>query len=1139
MPKYSEKVVCPDCGVEYSYSNVSAHRKTKRHLSGRPVQVVSVGEQKEIRPEIIDAKVSEGREIKIPLAPPFTLPTPENKNEFKLNIRLFPVSGQNKEIYQYRRDNEKLFRQEKKLKPSNAILRSDSVAIINQKLENLTKSKQHVPASSIYAIEEGALARHKQLLLKFSIKDPETDLSQRNPVKYVNADFVKILPLRNDEMWKYILANELPEFVHDEIKKRVRNILNANPLFGRSDNKYVSEDWRSQVINQIFDYEIIFSEDSINVNANFGYFEYFNLTDIDLSKYQVYKKTDSAPYEQCLIHTLKMCEISDEDIKKCLIYVSKVEKSETGVVFKPVQYIQTTKLKEIANIIKKTINVEYFKECRENRIEKKTYGDFKESIDVGIFGNHLFINDELPYTKYSISNYIDVKDKPNFHRIYNSSRHYKDVKISVCSILSLMFKSKLLEKIENVIPENLQSVHHFTNENLLDNLENEQRLFNYNEKTDIKMDIFYGDFENINSNVKNIPFLGGVIHENKKEPTLFVGLDCVTKFLDYVINVTDKRKQTVIYFHNLKYDFALMKSFVNIFDICEKDGMIYSVNIFHKGRKILLKDSYKLFSKSLFNFGKAFKLDVSKEEGIAYDYYTLENYMEEKTLIKNYMEKVKPNEQKQFLKNIEGKFQNDGLYFDSLAYYLHYLNLDIVVLQQAMKKFDELMIKTFDRSIHKHLTISSYADNYFIRNGCYDGIYEVKGNLRHYLSNSIYGGRVNVLERVKKTCVEDKINDFDAVSLYPSAISRLCRESGFPIGDCKRWNSLIDLKNVSTYVVTVCITKINKKQNNPFIAYRHDSKIDYINELTNGPLVVVIDKITLEDYIEYHQIEYSILDGVYWNKGFNNTFGEKIEFIFNERLKQKSLKTDQGDILQEIYKLMMNSAYGKTILSSTDGNKIIKDEKHFLKYMFKNYNTVEYAQKINENQYIITQHKTDESYNRAICGINILSMSKRIMNEVMGLASENKIDVFYQDTDSMHMLDRDIPKLVKLFKEKYDKELIGNKMSQFHSDFSLGNCKNVVAIRSYFLGKKCYLDVLEGKNMDGKIENGYHIRMKGISESAFDDIAKGDPETIYKKLCNGETIRFNLTNSNSVKFKFSCDGVKKLVDGSFTRDVKF
>jgi hypothetical protein len=161
------------------------------------------------------------------------------------------------------------------------------------------------------------------------------------------------------------------------------------------------------------------------------------------------------------------------------------------------------------------------------------------------------------------------------------------------------------------------------------------------------------------------------------------------------------------------------------------------------------------------------------------------------------------------------------------------------------------------------------------------------------------------------------------------------------------------------------------------------------------------------------------------------------------------------------------------------------------------------------------------------------------MNEVMGLASDHQIDIFYQDTDSCHILDRDISKLVNLFKEKYNKELIGKNMGQFHSDFSLGSCKNVVAIRSYFLGKKCYMDVLQGEDKNGQIQNGFHIRMKGISESAFDDIAKGDPETIFKKLCNGETIRFNLTNSNSVKFKFTCNGVKKLMEGSFVRDVKF
>ncbi len=82
---------------------------------------------------------------------------------------------------------------------------------------------------------------------------------------------------------------------------------------------------------------------------------------------------------------------------------------------------------------------------------------------------------------------------------------------------------------------------------------------------------------------------------------------------------------------------------------------------------------------------------------------------------------------------------------------------------QAMKKYDYLMTETFGRSIHRHLTISSYADNYFIRNGCYTDVYECKGNLRLYLSNAIYGGRVNVLERIKKTCLNERINDFDGL----------------------------------------------------------------------------------------------------------------------------------------------------------------------------------------------------------------------------------------------------------------------------------------------------------------------------------------------------------------------------------------
>ena len=60
-------------------------------------------------------------------------------------------------------------------------------------------------------------------------------------------------------------------------------------------------------------------------------------------------------------------------------------------------------------------------------------------------------------------------------------------------------------------------------------------------------------------------------------------------------------------------------------------------------------------------------------------------------------------------------------------------------------------------------------------------------------------------------------------------------------------------------------------------------------------------------------------------------------------------------------------------------------------------------------------------------------MSKRIMNEVMCLAEDNEIKVYYQDTDSMHLKERDIDTLAAKFKETYGRELIGKEMGQFQA----------------------------------------------------------------------------------------------------------
>ena len=59
------------------------------------------------------------------------------------------------------------------------------------------------------------------------------------------------------------------------------------------------------------------------------------------------------------------------------------------------------------------------------------------------------------------------------------------------------------------------------------------------------------------------------------------------------------------------------------------------------------------------------------------------------------------------------------------------------------------------------------------------------------------------------------------------------------------------------------------------------------------------------------------------------------------------------------------------------------------------------------------------------------------MNEVMCLAEDIDIPIFYQDTDSMHLPEEDVPKLETAFMEKYGRQLNGKELGQFHPDFEM------------------------------------------------------------------------------------------------------
>ena len=150
------------------------------------------------------------------------------------------------------------------------------------------------------------------------------------------------------------------------------------------------------------------------------------------------------------------------------------------------------------------------------------------------------------------------------------------------------------------------------------------------------------------------------------------------------------------------------------------------------------------------------------------------------------------------------------------------------------------------------------------------------------------------------------------------------------------------------------------------------------------------------------------------------------------------------------------------------------------------------------------------------------------MNEVMCLAEDNGLEMFYQDTDSIHITADHIEILAKLYYSVYGKELIGEDLGQFHSDFDLKGCKNVYANRSIFLGKKCYIDELKGIDENGQEQTDYHIRMKGVPITTIKYTAKNLNLTVfelYEKLYEGHKIMFDLTEGGAkANFKINKNG---------------
>jgi hypothetical protein len=832
------------------------------------------------------------------------------------------------------------------------------------------------------------------------------------------------------------------------------------------------------------------------------------------------------------------------------------------------RHIPTNQMSFIADKLKIEIELRTLRNDGESRLTR--YGSKGiRTIQIGLLEQHYFLIEQTKITSYAVQNCYKLNDKKNWNEFIKAKERSKERFIDSFTMIKLFLDNKqthldaktlencdddaytsnphLKEYEEPIDMEIKENKEEYSKEITMTEL-SEPNIFRLHNVSNY--DILYFDSETTtDGNIHKPYMIRSISRDNIKRGAN--GQNCIIDWLNSLQN------HSLCIAHNLRYDFQfIMKHLSCVSDIVMTGSRIKSISgIFHKrnGYKLILhfKDSYCLISKKLKDFAECFKLSVNKEI-FPYSIYTEELITKSSSAYaKIHLDDIKSK----LIAELGSKYDDFinlatkvGSIIDNQFHYMNYADYycrqDVRVLKAGYELYRSWMLDLTKIDIDYALSNPQIAYTYGKSRGVFDGCCELSGIPRDFIQRCVVGGRC-MTRNNEKFSINHDVDDFDGVSLYPSAMYRM---DGLLKGLPKLWNSNVNLNNVDGYFLKIKIMSIGKRWSFPLISHYRDGVRRFEDDITiveNN--IYYVDKAMLEDWIKYHKIEYMIICGYYFNEGRNNAIKEFIYELFTERLKKKA----EDNPIQEVYKEIMNSFYGRLIMKEIDCQLNVFTEKTYKQKISYHFNHIKNIMKIHDsNKYLF---KIEKSINNHFSfpqgGVEILSMSKRIMNEVMCLAEDNNIEIYYQDTDSMHIKKDGVQKLADLFKDEFDRELVGDNLGQFHSDFSRdyydGDKKkkakkgSVVSKKSIYLGKKSYCDFLEFKDEKGETRTKFHCRMKSIPNKCLTTKSvekKTDEFGLYEMMLSGEPMKFDISSVRKFKFNSNMTTTNNL---EFNRTVSF
>ena len=293
-------------------------------------------------------------------------------------------------------------------------------------------------------------------------------------------------------------------------------------------------------------------------------------------------------------------------------------------------------------------------------------------------------------------------------------------------------------------------------EELFNNLINNIKTKLINEKNKEK-EIFHGDIETRpNKEGRHIPYLMAYDNNEGTGKYYFWGENCVRQCLNHLATIRDKNKKTIFKFQNLGFDITQIRDeLLRVLDSVEPSkSKVYRLNgVFKPDRRksyqVIFNDQYPQIPMKLDDYEISFNLEKGKTKGFRHDFYANikdinKGYLTAPHSCFNELLKIFPRE---YIKeSLDGK----KLIVEYKGCAIDYCQQDVETQRLGWNKMHEQVLEELGIDYDRYMTISNLSKAYCLKEGCYDGVYEIRGKTALFIRKCVVGGRTMVALHNKK-----------------------------------------------------------------------------------------------------------------------------------------------------------------------------------------------------------------------------------------------------------------------------------------------------------------------------------------------------------------------------------------------------